>query len=366
MAPSIPSTIERRYRIVTLMKQSGCDEHYTAKHTPCHIKVVRRWWDRYTQTGAVDDAKRSGRPRLTGARAALKKLLHQDCKGSAHVAGQLAAEGITSKVVNKTTVIRAAKAEAVRQHKKLNSRRGAPLKGLRQATKVKRQAFARANKRRNWKHVMFTDRKRFYLRYPGSKVKHCRWVLEGEDDDEAVFQPTNPQCVNVYAGITPHGMTAMHVVAGTTKHKSEHKTQQGKPARSITKSEYREVLKDTLLPEGAKLFRKAGISEWFLQQDNDPCHTVASQIVQDWNVACGSNVQLLPNWPPSSPDLNIIENVWALVQRQVNSLGCKDFGDFKQAVLECFAELPQETVASLYNSMGKRMEAVLEREGGYT
>ena len=70
------------------------------------------------------------------------------------------------------------------------------------------------------------------------------------------------------------------LVAGTTKHKSEHKTQHGKPARSITKFEYREVLQNTLLHEGTKLFKKACISEWFMQQDNDSCHNVASQIVQ--------------------------------------------------------------------------------------
>ena len=101
-----------------------------------------------------------------------------------------------------------------------------------------------------------------------------------------------------------------------------------------------------------------------MQQDNDPCHNEASQIVQDWNVANRSNVQVLLDWPPSSPDLNIIENVWALVQRQVNTSGCKDFGEFKQAVMESFAGLPSEIVANLYNSMG--MEAVLESEGTYT
>ena len=156
------------------------------------------------------------------------------------------------------------------------------------------------------------------------------------------------------------------LVAGTTKHKSEHKTQHGKPARSITKFEYREVLQNTLLHEGTKLCKKACISEWFMQQDNDPCHNVASQIVQDWNVANRSNVQVLLDCPPSSPYLNIIENVWALVQRQVNTSGCKDFGEFKQAVMESFAGLPSEIVANLYNSMGKRMDVVLESEGSYT
>ena len=103
-----------------------------------------------------------------------------------------------------------------------------------------------------------------------------------------------------------------------------------------------------------------------MQQDNDPCHNVASQIVQDWNAANRSNVQVLLDWPHSSPYINIIENVWALVQRQVNSLGCKAFGEFKEVVMESFVGLPSEIVANSYNSMAERMEAVLEREGSYT
>ena len=135
---------------------------------------------------------------------------------------------------------------------------------------------------------------------------------------------------NVYAGISPHGSTALHVVAGTSQHSTDHKTLKGQAAKNITRSEYRAVLRDTLMPEGTKLFKKKGIKTWYLQQDNDPTHAVAEEVVQQWNKSKRANVKLLPNWPPSSPDLNIIENVWAWVQNQVNKQACPDMAGSRE------------------------------------
>ena len=179
-----------------------------------------------------------------------------------------------------------------------------------------------------------------------------------------MFQPTNPQCVNVYAGISPYGMTVMHVVAGTSKHATPHKTKLGKPARNITAVEYMEVLHKTLLPEGTRMFTMQGFSTWYLQKDNDPTHGVAREVVKQWNAMKGSSVQLLPNWPPSSPDLNIIENVWAWVQQKVNKQGCQGFDQFKQAVKDGIASVPKSMITNLYGSLRRRMELVIENEGG--
>jgi hypothetical protein len=351
------------------MKQSKGNRQYTAKHVPCHIKAVGHWWQRYLDTNGVDDAKRTGRPRAIPPKLegrALKMLMDEDTNGARHVAKQLAAEGATRNVVHKATVIRAARRAALQKGKKLAAKRGSPPKGMRQATRLKRLAFAKANLKKDWNKVLFTDRKRFYLRYPGSKVKPVRWAFEGEEEHEAVFQPTNPQCLNVYAGISPYGMTALHVVAGTSKAKTYHMTKAGKPAKNITRSEYQEVLMNTLLPEGTKLFNLKGVKDWYLQQDNDPSHGVVGTVLQDWNQSHASNVQLLPNWPPSSPDLNIIENVWAWVQQKVNRLGCKDFEAFKQAVVDTIAAVPEDMILNLFSSLKARMKAVVEKDGGYT
>ena len=51
---------------------------------------------------------------------------------------------------------------------------------------------------------------------------------------------------------------------------------------------------------------------WTFQHDNAPIHT--TRAVQQW--ISGQNLQLL-EWPPYSSDLNIIENIWELLSRQV-------------------------------------------------
>ncbi|MFN9944487.1 MAG: transposase, partial [bacterium] len=69
-------------------------------------------------------------------------------------------------------------------------------------------------------------------------------------------------------------------------------------------------------------------SAWVFQQDTDPTHRAAPRIVKAYNKAHGTSITVLPDWPPNSPDLNPIENVWAIVQRKVNARGCSTFEEF--------------------------------------
>jgi hypothetical protein len=340
----------------------------TAKRVGCSAKTVRKWWERYNVSGDVLDKCRSGRKPLLTAEAgqkALHMLLDDSNSGATHVARDLAAEGITNRVVSKATLIRAARKAAVRTGVKLCVRRGKPKKAMTQATKQKRLKFAKQNKTTAWEKVLFTDRKRFYFKYPGSKVKMVRWRLGGNDERDEVFQPTNPQCLNIYAGISRYGMTGVHVVAGTSKHTTRYVTKKGTSARNITSAQYGDVLRKTLLPSGERLLgQKYG--GWYLQQDNDPSHKCAQRVVKKWGKEKGSRVELLASWPPNSPDLNIIENVWAWVQREVDKTGCQSFGDFHQTVVETLTKVPDTMVANLFASMKERVKLVIEKGGGFT
>ena len=361
---------EKRWEIVSSMKEAQ-NITKVARQVGCSEEAVRRWWRVYKATGGVSPKKSSGRKPLLskGAGAeALKLLASNESGGAAAVASHLKAQGITPKTVDRKTVIRSARKAAGEKGKKLLHVRGKPAKGMTENTKLKRIQFAKANARRNWKAVMFTDRCKFHFRYPGSQVRPGRWVLSGaEGHGKAVFQPSHPQCLNVYAGITPWGVTAVHIVAGSSKHKTMHTNLKGGQAKNITKSEFKEVLERTLLPEGRRLFTSgpSGTGSWVLQLDGDKAHGNVSQVVADWNRKHGSSVSVLPDWPPNSPDLNPIENIWGWVQQEVNKKGCKSFEEFKKEVEWKLGHVPMAHLQHHYKSMGDRLKKVLKAGGGY-
>jgi transposase len=360
---------EKIWGIVHHMRQ-GFSVADTARQLQVSRTTVYKWWSCYTSSKAMSAAPRTGRKCAFSdavEEQVLDMLTKHDGVSADQASKRLCAEGVTPKPVHKSTIIRAARRAAQRTGKKLWVQRGKPPKALTQATRQKRLSFALQHQNTDWSLTLFTDKKKFHFRYPGSKVKPTKWVLgAAKRSGAAVNQPNHPQCVNVYAGISRHGVTSVHVVAGSSKHTTQHTNKQGKQAKNITTSEYREVLQTTLLPGGKKLFTTQGISSWTLQQDNDPTHKCAAEQIKEWNQKHGSSVQLLQSWPPNSPDLNLIENVWSWVRRQVDQMGCQSFEEFKAAVISTMAEVPPHHLTNLYASMKDRLQAVVESGGGLT
>lgn len=295
---------------------------------------------------------------------ALKLLMDGELGGAAGVARALLDQQTTSRLLHKTTIIRNARKEATRQLFKLRALVGKPKKMLTAAAMAKRLQFAMGQLPDDWRCVMFTDRKRFNFRNPGVKVHRVSWVRNGQRREACGVN--HPSGVNVYAGITPYGMTAFHEVAGTTGYKSPYTNKKGAPARNITGTQYVDVLTDTLLPEGRRLFLGQGITSWVLQQDNDPTHKVALNVVKQYNKKHGTNVTLLPGWPPSSPDLSLIETVWAYLDARMDSLGCQNFTEYKAALAREFKAVSKEYCKNLYAGMGKRLQSCIARGGNKT
>ena len=75
---------------------------------------------------------------------------------------------------------------------------------------------------------------------------------------------------------------------------------------------------------------------------------------------------MLPSWPPNSPDLNPIENLWGYVDAKVQAQGPTSFEAFKQAVVKELQSVPLSVLHNLYNSMPKRMAKVIELGGDKT
>jgi transposase len=360
-------SLEDRWRVIHVYNQLQSFAA-TAKECKCSIRTVMRWVDRRHTSTSLETKPKSGRKRHISAvagDAALQMLTEGTQMSAKQVALQLKASNITNTVVHKSTVIRHARMAALRQNDKLLVHRGGPRKGLTAVTKHKRAAFAKSNTKTLWDRVMFTDRKKFHFRYPGSKVARTSWMLKSRKNQAGggVYQPSHPSCINIYVGITRYGVTAVHEVAGTTKFKHTYTNKKGDKARNITTSQYKEVLCKTLLPGGCALMN---MSSWILQQDNDPTHKIAVDVVKDWNRKHGTHIQVLPCWPPSSPDLNLIENLWSYVEDKVNLHACKSFEEYKQCVIK---ELTNKTPAmmkclsNLYASMPRRIAETINGNG---
>ncbi len=358
-----PLSDEKRWALIQTLKSTG-SVSATARQHGVTRRTVLLWQRRYMATSNVQRQKPGGRRASMSESAAIKAmelLCSNTHSGAAGVARELHTQGITSKVLHRTTVVRHAKRAAKSAGTPIRVVRGRPAKRLTNATKQKRLAFCKANRSRNWSHVLFTDRKKFLFKYPGASVKPQQWLKQGSVSE--AYAVNHAQTVNVYAGISRFGVTDCHIVAGTSKHKSMFTNKLGKPSKNITSDEYEAVLTSTLLPGGRKIFSTRGVGTWVLQQDNDPTHTVAATVLQHWNTKQAAGVSILPNWPPSSPDLNLIENVWASVQAKVDAEGCKTFEQFQQSVLYHMKHIPKSTLVNLFDSMPKRVAKVIAADG---
>ena len=362
--------VQKRIEIVLTFERFKCVLSTSRK---CEVSpdAVRRWVQRFRSEGNVNTKSREGHAsKVTpeAAKEALRLIREDENLSPEDVAKQLCEGHLCSSTVHKTTIIRNVRKAAADVGLKVWASSSAPSKALTPQTMAKRLAFAKANLSRVWDNVMFTDRVKLHLRFPGSRVKRSVWQVKKRRGGarKAVFQPNHPMCLNVYGGITKWGTTVFHIVAGTTRHKSAYQTRHGKQSRNITGSEYIDVLQHTLLPQARALFAKRGITTFYVMQDNDPAHSKGHGIVKGWGKAHGCNVEVLPNWPPNSPDLNPIENIWGWLKGEINKKGCTTFDEFEAEARQLFAHVPKAMLTNAYNHMKARMKQVIQNKGNKT
>jgi transposase len=97
------------------------------------------------------------------------------------------------------------------------------------------------------------------------------------------------------------------------------------------------------------------------RQDNAPQHK--SVLVRTWLFNHG--IQCL-DFPPYSPDLNPIENLWADLARRVEKFQCSTMETLQDIVAQEWAKTPKEYLRKLARSMPERCQAVIKAHGDHT
>ena len=131
--------------------------------------------------------------------------------------------------------------------------------------------------------------------------------------------------------------------------------------RGVNSMEYTHVLKHGIFPEMRSIFEEAGKGKFYFQQDGAPIHT--SQATQ--HLFRVEEVETFP-WPPNSPDLNLIENLWKDVQSNVQKKKIKSFEHFQEVLREQWKSVSLQSIRDMYDGMGKRLDLVINGGGKFT
>ena len=125
---------------------------------------------------------------------------------------------------------------------------------------------------------------------------------------------------------------------------------------NVKKEQYLQILNTAMLPSAERLY--SGYCRF--QQDNAPIHT--AHVVTEWFKDKG----IIPlDWPARSPDLNLIENLWSILDRHLAKNPPRGLDDLKVKLKEAWVSVPAETLQNLVHDMPRRIEACIKAKGWY-
>jgi transposase len=206
-------------------------------------------------------------------------------------------------------------------------------------------------RRFNWQNVIFSDE----CSYERGSGKNATWVFRTAKQkwDKEMIEPKKKKggvAIMVWGGFLYNACSSLILL---TKEEN---------SRGYNAIAYQKALERGLLP-----IYQPGVA--FLQ-DNAPIHT--AQTTQDWMQDHG--VWVL-DFPPNSPDLNVIEHAWWAFKKEVQAIepeiehlgaGEEDIERVRRACRQAWRNLDQELFHTLINSMPRRLKAVRKAKGWQT
>lgn len=118
--------------------------------------------------------------------------------------------------------------------------------------------------------------------------------------------------------------------------------------------EYQRVLNEGLF----QIYNHSNI----FQHDGAPPHRSASTVAYLNN----RKVCYISDWPPQSPDVNIIENMWAELKRRLLLHNPKNLDELWDSCLSEWQKIPNEYIQKLYNSLPNRLLCIRKNKGENT
>jgi len=300
--------------------------------------TMKRICDKYKKTKSIADLPRSGRPEILCERE--KRNLVRDF---------LTAPGLSIRQVVKESQGTAKPLSRRTVRRTLRSRGLVPKvseqgKEITEKNKTKRVKFAKNHQVwdiTDWSRIVFSDEATLY---PMRTRTSVRWVMRGTAGPPPQEDNFEKNSVNVWAYINYEGTGRIFKFDGT-----------------MNKTKYKKMLQRNLFialedPDDSD-------DELTYMQDGASYHR--AKLVKDW--LRDNDVDFI-EWPAQSPDLNPIENVWALVRNELwkRRKEIKTNRDTWRLSVEIFNNMSLQYIRKLYNSMPKRVDSVIKLKGNRT
>lgn len=205
--------------------------------------------------------------------------------------------------------------------------------------KAARVCFAETYKfwQEEWRNVIFSDEKKFNLDGPDG----YQYYYRDKRAPKQVRKARNFQggSLMVWGAFGYNGKAPMCFVT-----------------HRMNAEKYVELLDDVLIAFAEDFWDNS----WIFQQDNAPIHV--ARYTKDF--FADKKIDLL-QWPAKSPDLNPMENLWAILSQRVYSHGRQysTLKELKEAIVLEWSKIDDSVLQNLINSMPRRVLQVISKKG---
>ncbi|KFM57765.1 Transposable element Tcb2 transposase, partial [Stegodyphus mimosarum] len=302
-------------------------------------QTVSKLWKQFQNDGSVVRRPGQGRKRMTTASEDryLALTARRNRKATARqLSSELAAA--TGTVASRQTIYRRLNEKGLYARK--------PRVCVLLSSQKKRDRFNWCKEHQNWtehqwSHVLFTDESRFSL--TGDSKRVYIWRESGTRNDPSNIVERDrfgSGGVMVWGGIMIDGRTPLHVFS----------------SGSVTGQIYR----DEVLDPYVRLFRGAYGPDFLFMDDNARPHR--ANLVDEFLES--EDIKRIP-WPPNSPDLNPIENLWDYLGRAIARIHPppRDVNALKTALLEEWRLIPQTVVNNVISGLKTRCDMCVQKLG---
>lgn len=344
-SPSSPKASIDRSRLTELerwsiisMSKDNRSQRYIARKLGINRNTVRDVLARFDATGSPGSGSRSGRPRTTddALDTAIAFTAYTDVFTTPNKIRRKLQLDVSSRTIDRRLQEAGLFGRIARRERVFSA-----------AEKRARLAFANGYRhwtKKDWGHVIFSDEKLFY----GNGFTGQVWVRrpKGEELNEKYIahKVAHPVKVNAWGCFCARGQGYIYLFNETMDAKLK-----------------RTILRENLVPSARLHYDVDAAESWWLLHDNDK--KFKSNLVQAYLHNTG--VQVL-DFPPYSPDINPMENLWALMAREVELFDCPTLEVLQDKVAEVWKGLSKKFMKKLVASMPRRLEAIIKAEGGHT